>query len=1118
MIRCGDDCRYIGKIFLSVSLLLVLWQAVLFAESKTVIIELDSNRAVISLPDRNIFKNTLRIYLDDEPFETDSLARIDYSEGVLFFKESLLAGTKLNISYEYLFYELPDYFRLRKLSLDKRPLQPPPKAGDAKVETSRGRDEESRDRQFQLSGSKSVSVTAGNLEDLDLDQTLSLRLSGEPVEGVRLTGALSDEARPEVGGISSSLEDIDAVWLKLESKHVNSQLGDLNYKNRWGDIARFDKRLKGVDLNLSTDPVSARATLSGLKGKYRTVSISPREGVNGPYVLRDDNNQRVALVGGSERVYLDGRLLTSGASNDYVIDYARAEITFTPRITLSSRSRLIVDYEYLDQSYRRSMNSVEITFKPFGEKLKLSSGYLDYSDDSDRPVDFSPSDSDLLLLRNAGDDRELAVRDGATRVEDGMGDYVKKTDSGGNIYYEYAGIDQGNYDVRFTRVESGQGEYIYRGGGNYLYMGPGQGNYLPLQYLPLPKLNRAAFGRIEATPGRWVDIDTRIALSEHDKNSLSSLDDNNNDGFYADTKISLSPLDSLSSRDLISSLRTNLGYRVEDAEFSLPGRLRQIERERKWGLPADTIYERAEEFEINQNIELFNCAGLDIDWGTFNDHQQAEAERYKLAVSMSLVQRLRISFIRDDRSSDLLKQNKSGRLYTDRAEVKYGIDDLVLSLGWEDEFDDRPDLADTIAGIRFDKYTARAQYDKIALQFSQREQSSRKPSPRNNYTDRTLESKLEKILFDGGLSIKVDLAGRHLDYQHDDLSDLSEIKTSSSLRIEFPARLGNASLSYRLNRQQVSRLAKNFIKVAEGQGNYRLEDSVYVPDPLGDYIAVDEFLGADQVGLKSDRSLSLDLDLLKLLGNPELFRRMRSETVFNLKEEGDLSYRLNLLYLWPSWRIYPDYRLFSDYQLRQYFRVHSKSGWQITLGYEENLQNDRIHDRAGEKHTRLYIGRMATAVSAGIDLRVEYNHKREKENSGYFGQADFVENDFKSEFNFCCLHNVRLRVSPRYLVDKSDSDDLNAVLVGAKIEPSWELSKKGRLQFDFSYYNVSEKDNRQIPYQFAAGNRPGDNYRWGASLKINYNQSITSQLTYRADRIAGLSTRHKLTVSMRATF
>ncbi|MBD3380558.1 MAG: hypothetical protein GF404_00035 [candidate division Zixibacteria bacterium] len=1118
MIRCGDDCRIFGKIFLFASLLLVLWQTVLFAESNTLEIELDSNLTTINLPDRNIFKNTLRVYVDNELYDIDSLARIDYSEGVLFFEDSLQADTRLNISYEYLSYDLPDYFRTRELSLDNQPRKPPPEIDDPETKSTREDDRHPHDRQFHLSGSKSVSVTAGNLEDLDLDQTLSLKLSGEPVEGVRLTGALSDEARPEAGGISSSLEDIDAVWLKLESKYINSQLGDLNYKNRWGDIARFDKRLKGVDLNLSTIPVSARATLSGLKGKFRSVRITPREGVNGPYVLRDDNNQRVALVGGSERVYLDGRLLTSGASNDYVIDYARAEITFTPRITLSSRSRLVVDYEYLDQSYRRGLNSIELTFKPFGENLRLSSGYLDYSDDESRPVDFSPSDSDLVLLRSAGDNRELAVRDGATKVEKGMGDFIQKTDSSGNLYYEFAGIDQGDYDVRFTRVEAGQGEYVYRGGGNYLYLGPGQGNYLPLQYLPLPESNRAVFGRIEAVADRWLEVDTRMALSDHDKNSFSVLDDVDNEGVLIDTKVSLTPVDSTSDSKFISGIKTDLKYRSEDAELSLPGRLRQVERERKWGLPVDTIYDRAEEFEISQKITVLDSVRFDADWGKYKDRNRTEAERYKLGLSLSLFKNLRFTFLRADRLSELLTQNKSGRLYNDQVELKYAHKDLVLSLGWEDESDDRPELADSIAGIRFNKYIARVQYDEIALRFSQREQSSLQSLRRNTYIDRTLESKLEKRLFDGNLILKVDLAGRYLDYRHNDLSDLSEIKTSSSLRIELPARLGNASLSYRLNRQQVSRLAKNFIKVAEGQGNYRLEDSIYVPDPLGDYIAVDEFLGADQVGLKSDRSLSLDLDLMKILGKPGMFRRMQSETVFNLREEGDQSYRLNLLYLWPSWRIYPDWRLFSDYRLRQYFRIHSVSGWQLTLGYEETLQNDRIHDRSGEKHTRLYIGRMATSLNAGIDLRVEYNHKREKENSGYFGQADFVENDFKTEFNFCCLHNVRLRISPRYLTDRSDSDDLSADLVGASIEPGWELSKRGRLQFDFSYYNVSEKNDRRIPYQFAAGNRPGDNYRWGASLKINYNQSITSQLTYRADRIAGLSTRHKLTVSMRATF
>ena len=67
---------------------------------------------------------------------------------------------------------------------------------------------------------------------------------------------------------------------------------------------------------------------------------------------------------------------------------------------------------------------------------------------------------------------------------------------------------------------------------------------------------------------------------------------------------------------------------------------------------------------------------------------------------------------------------------------------------------------------------------------------------------------------------------------------------SGDIRWQWPDRGLNATLTYSLNRTGAREYTQNYVPVTDGYGNYRLEDSVFIPDPTGDYILAQGNQGA----------------------------------------------------------------------------------------------------------------------------------------------------------------------------------------------------------------------------------------------------------------------------------
>src|SRR5690606_16895318 len=162
-------------------------------------------------------------------------------------------------------------------------------------------------------------------------------------------------------GNSQRLQEFDKVFIQLRKDGASLIAGDHEIRSPDNYFMKYYKKTKGVFAALRSETNSGWSQESSVnysvsKGQFKRTTIPAEEGNQGPYrVSQTGNDLFVVILAGTERIYLDGQLLQRGELNDYTIDYNLGEITFTPRIYISATSRIVVEYEFAEQNYLRSL-------------------------------------------------------------------------------------------------------------------------------------------------------------------------------------------------------------------------------------------------------------------------------------------------------------------------------------------------------------------------------------------------------------------------------------------------------------------------------------------------------------------------------------------------------------------------------------------------------------------------------------------------------------------------------------------------------------------------------------------------------------------------------------------
>lgn len=472
------------------------------------------------------------------------------------------------------------------------------------------------DQGIQKNGSVSRGVLFGNNQNLSVNSTLNLQLSGKITEEIRVLASITDDNIPiQPAGNTQQLQDFDQVFIQLYNDNTKLVAGDFQLRRPTGYFMNYFKRAQGAYLlSASGDSLKGRflsveTSASISKGRFARNVIQAVEGNQGPYRLTGaDNELFIIVLSGTEMVYIDGRLLERGMDKDYVIDYNAAEITFTPRQLMTKDRRITVEFQYSERRYARPLLQSSIQWKKPGMAAFVN--VYSEGDAKNQPLQQELSAEDKQILSAGGDDFLSAYRNGIDSLGFSNNEVcyaMIDTLGADSVFIFSTDSTVAHYRVNFSYVGRGNGDYVEAGfsanGKIYQWVQPvfngsdyiKQGSYAPIILLASPKTNRMISAGYRTMPGGKQNIiwETEGAVSHQDLNTFSTRDAGDDFGWAARSTLRWNEKQPIAMQDTAivkedSIIRTSwsgrLGYEFTHRFFKPIERFREVEFQRNWNL------------------------------------------------------------------------------------------------------------------------------------------------------------------------------------------------------------------------------------------------------------------------------------------------------------------------------------------------------------------------------------------------------------------------------------------------------------------------------------------------------------------------------------------------------
>ncbi len=1018
----------------------------------------------------------------------------------------------------------------------------------------------SKKKGLEYGGVYSRGITLGNTQSLALNSAFNIQLNGVVGDDIKVNAILNDNSVPiQPDGNTQRLQDLDRIFINLSRKGHMVKAGDFDISKPSGYFMNYYKKLQGGQYSNLTklgvkDAIQTEVSAALTRGKFSRQEIKGIERNQGPYrLLGRDNERFIIVLSGSEKVFLDGILLKRGIDEDYIVDYNRADITFTNKRIITNYSRIIVEFEYNTASYNRSILTANSKWTHANTQFYING----YQEQDGKSLNSGATLSPEAISQIANTSSNEIILSGVDTVNANNADpvrYQKKDTIVGTVLFKILVYDpSGNaiYTARFTDLGTNKGNYVRSGatvnGQIYQWVAPNpttglpSGNYEPIYRLIAPaKLQLLTLGgEVKFKHSRYFG---EVARSSLDRNRYSSSTDSLREGLAY--RLGLDQRFNLDTAKKWA-LTTNFHFEHLQSSFRFLNPFRNAEFIRDWNLvPGITGTENLGSGGFGLHYK--ETTSLSGEMNYF--HKEGSFEGWRQKWSVNVKERgwhlwLNLSYLKGIQTqlggARFFRPNgELSKLFGANHQYKIGVawevEKNKLTVGQSDSLNNQSFWFDS-RRIFFEKSEGKQFSWKLSLT----ERVDYLPK-QNDFTENTKAQ-------DYGIE------GR---WQ----PNANNITTFSLIRRNFASTnaltlntlLGRldqqilgykgfirGNLTYEVSSGQEQKIEYNYVKVFQGQGNYtwidRNKDDVAQLDEfevapiagLADYIRVvvfsNQFVPTNNISLNANLSFDPKAKFTKdnqwqniarkffFQSNAKVIRKIRSdagEDAFNPfstpKSDTSLvnalsSYR-NLLQFNRSNPVY-DVQLIQASNLQKLILIN---------GLERRVFHDFI------LRTRVnYTNSTSSIINLGYSLKENASQALTSRNYQITVQ--------KVQHQLLWIYRNNLRIEQSIKLDKIDNKiglKEAAIVNNNSLEVTYNQNSKRNIRCKLEWISIdySGLKNTALEFILLDGLAAGKNFVWG----IQFDQRITTNtqfsLNYDARKSESSQAIHNVRAQIRATF
>lgn len=1023
---------------------------------------------------------------------------------------------------------------------------------------------------LQKNGSISRGISFGNNQNLSVSSNLNLQLSGKISEEVQILAAITDNNIPiQAEGNTQQLQDFDQVFVQLFNNKHKLIAGDYQLQEKNSYFLKYFKKAQGLSYQ-TLIPVSKDASwstrISGAasRGKFARQIIAQQEGNQGPYrLLGAENELFIIILSGTERVYIDGELLTRGLDQDYTIDYNTAELIFTPKRLITKDKRIIVEFQYSDRSYVRTLSDISVEYN--SSKISFYGKFYTEQDHKNQPVQEKLSNSKKQFLSNLGDQINQALYPSEdTSVYSPTRILYEKKDSLGYSILKYSTDSTKTlYTVIFSLVGDGKGHYIQTqtsaNGKVFTWIAPDtlsgtlvlNGNYEPVELLITPKKRQMAVIGTSFRTTKNTGM-AEIAFSNNDINTFSNLNSGDDNALAAKFKNEYTGHENTEHYFVKSGIQYEFIHRnFKEVEW-----FRNAEFNRDWNISSlklknnqhlSTIYAGLHHAQYGKMIEYNGSAYLS---------QSSEFVGIKHLFS-SQFKTKHILVTSNGSVLNSKADTNSTSFWRHKSIIAYAFKPFVI--GFKDDIE-----RNLFFNPNFKTQFHNNSYEFIELEAFIRQPDSSKNDYSINYIQRTDKHVVNQNLipytkannvqagFDLFRSSNFTVKGRStyrvlniIDADHTNLKPENTLLNRIEYSWKFLKNTLQLSSFYELGSGVEARREYSFIEVAAGQGNFTWVD--YNSNGIRELNEFETAVFQDQANyIKLFTPTTQYIQTKNNQFNQTLFFQP-DRVLKNSKEwykfinvfSNQLSYKIDWKTVSSQFHDYynpfqvqiGDTNLIGLNNLFRnscfIYRTDPVKGF--TVNYQ-SASNKLLSNNGFEyKKNEFWEGLSRYNILAKYLLELRYLHGKKHNTNDFFTNRNFNIDYFEWEPKISVQWNNHIRTNMVFKYSEKN----NAPMWGGErlqqqtiqSENRWSIAGKTNLDAQLSYILIHYQSNtdasslnNSVSFEMLQGLKPGQNFTWNIGLVKTLENNIQITLQYNGRKSENSKTIHVGTAEVRAFF